>query len=509
MNITRALPVPASAPPAAPASSPKRRTPDRSGRDLSPWRSPGAERLAWALVLGVGFALRAFLAVRDQGIYWPDEIYQSLEPAHRWVFGYGFVPWEFVEGARHWAFPGTVGVWLWALSHLGLGDPQSYVVATKLLFALVGTGTAAGAGYLAARLGSGRLGALVAGMLWAGPSVAIYFAPRALSENASALLLVWGLALGLPKEAARRERLFGAAAVALAVLFRLQNAVLALGLVLVFLARRQWRAGLEVLGVLAVGAVLYGALDRVTWGGWFHSAFVYLRFNAVEGKASLWGTADAGYYVRTLWVGMPGVAVVWLVLGGAGVARARALSLLVLAFVLLHLSVPHKELRFLIPVLPLIAALAGVGFGRGLPSSLRMPALLAVAAVVGSSAARFHALTFEDVGQYLELKPKQSAYDDFGDVNRLLWAAHRAPDLCGLRIDVAHLAWTGGYTFLHREVPLYGPSARPAAGTFNYVLTFAARVPQALQVATEGRLALARMGGGPCVPDLAFSWKLP
>ncbi|HZA50383.1 MAG TPA: hypothetical protein VE549_06560, partial [Myxococcaceae bacterium] len=50
--------------------------------------------LAFALV--AGFLLRAVLGVPDDGIYWPDEIYQSLEPAHRVVFGYGLVAWEFV-----------------------------------------------------------------------------------------------------------------------------------------------------------------------------------------------------------------------------------------------------------------------------------------------------------------------------------------------------------------------------------------------------------------------------
>ena len=39
----------------------------------------------------------------DDGIYWPDEIHQSLEPAHRLVFGYGLIAWEFSDGARNWA----------------------------------------------------------------------------------------------------------------------------------------------------------------------------------------------------------------------------------------------------------------------------------------------------------------------------------------------------------------------------------------------------------------------
>ncbi|HEX8822710.1 MAG TPA: hypothetical protein VF794_22475, partial [Archangium sp.] len=70
---------------------------------------PPAERLlaraVLVLALGVGAALRVWTALTDDGIYWPDEVFQSLEPAHRLVFGYGLKAWEFIEGARNWALP--------------------------------------------------------------------------------------------------------------------------------------------------------------------------------------------------------------------------------------------------------------------------------------------------------------------------------------------------------------------------------------------------------------------
>lgn len=66
--------------------------------------------LLLALTLSAGLGMRLWFAFNDDGIYWPDEIYQSLEPAHR--VGFGTLPWEFVEGARNWTLPGlpTAGV---------------------------------------------------------------------------------------------------------------------------------------------------------------------------------------------------------------------------------------------------------------------------------------------------------------------------------------------------------------------------------------------------------------
>ena len=60
------------------------------------------------LVLPLAVCVRLWVAWTDQGIIWPDEIYQSLEPAHHLAFGYGFTAWEFVDGARSWVFPGLL-----------------------------------------------------------------------------------------------------------------------------------------------------------------------------------------------------------------------------------------------------------------------------------------------------------------------------------------------------------------------------------------------------------------
>src|SRR5438874_13494129 len=84
-----------------------------------------------AAVLGVGALLRIWLSFNDDGIFWPDEIYQSLEPAHHWVFGTGILPWEFIEGARNWAFPATIAL-LEKLGSLLSSDPRAYLDLVRL-----------------------------------------------------------------------------------------------------------------------------------------------------------------------------------------------------------------------------------------------------------------------------------------------------------------------------------------------------------------------------------------
>jgi hypothetical protein len=45
-------------------------------------------------------AIRMAVPLPAPGIHYPDEVMQSLEQAHRLVFGYGLVPREFRDGAR-------------------------------------------------------------------------------------------------------------------------------------------------------------------------------------------------------------------------------------------------------------------------------------------------------------------------------------------------------------------------------------------------------------------------
>jgi hypothetical protein len=462
----------------------------------------------------VGAALRVWLALTDDGISWPDEVYQSLEPAHRLVFGYGLQAWEFIEGARNWSLPALVAA-LFELSALvGLEGPRGYLGLTRGVFGLLGAATAWGSWRLARAYGASALAAAAGASLFALAAVPLYFAPRALSENASALPVVLGLALALAPGASRRAGVAGASLLGLAVLLRLQNGVFCVGLLAVLAARRDWRAARDALAVLAGWAFLFGLLDRLTWGGWFHSARVYLDFNLVKGGASGWGTEPFSYYHRVLFRAMGGVTLVSAGLALLAARRAPGLLGVAAAFFLLHAWQPHKELRFLLPVLPLFAALAGVGVDAVLrhlpPSPARLLLPLGVVALAGLSGLRAGRLTFGDLGQYPGGKSRESAWDDFGPVNRLLITAGQLPDVCGLKVEAAHLAWTGGYSYFHRDVPLYahnGPGRE--SGLFSHVLTLSGAVAGGEVVASEGPFVLVRLPRGRCAPDPAWSSRLP
>ncbi len=460
--------------------------------------------------LAAGAALRGWLALTDQGIAWPDEIYQSLEPAHRLVWGRGWVPLEFREGLRTWVLPGLVAGLLELFRGLGLSRPAQYVPAAKLVFAAVGVATAWATARLARRMGAGPLESAMAGALWALAAPAIYFAPRGLSEPLSAFPVTLGLAWALPREASWRERLLGASLLGFAVLLRLQDALLCVALAGAWLARRRWREALEVTAVLAGWALLLGLLDRLTWGGWFHSAIAYWRYNWVQGKGALFGASPAGYYLRVLWTSMPAVSAVMAPAVLLGLLRAPALAAAVGLFLAVHSAIPHKELRFILPVLPAAMALAGVGLSvASTRIDRRLPVGLALLAAIVSGA-RFHTLTFGELGAYDGQRDTVSAYDDFAPVNRLLLVASELPVLCGLKVEATHIAWAGGYTYFHRDAPMYSHLGPPRASRhYDVVLTVGYAVPPQAVIARDGPLVLARLFQGPCAPDPTYRADLP
>ena len=449
-----------------------------------------------AVTLAAGAALRLYWAFTDDGIFWPDEIYQSLEPAHRLVFGHALIPWEFIDGARNWALPGFIAF----LFKLAGDDPNVYLGLTRVAFVAIGVGTAHASYLLARAYGAKELPAAIGAACFALGALPLYFGHRAMSETASALPVTCGLWLVLRHDATRKHLALGASLLGLAVLLRLQCGVFAAGAVMVLLARKQWKPARDVFGVLLVWAVLFGLLDELTWGHWFHSAQKYLEFNLIKGGSAAWGTHPWSHLLLHLFSSMMGIAFAFAIALALCWKHARGLALVAFAFFALHSVVPHKEIRFILTVLPLFGACVGIALTH-VPKQLGWVVL----GLACFSAWQAKDLTWGDLGAYPE-RAGQTAWDDYGAFNRLMLKAARQPKVCGLFIEGAHLAWVGGSTYLHQKAPLYMGGMQPPQGSVNYLIT--SREGGEV-VARDGALKLVHIPVEPCVPDNGYTWRLP
>jgi phosphatidylinositol glycan class B len=486
---------------------------------------------AWILAgLCVAIVLpRAFVALHDRGLLWSDEIFQTLEQAHRFAFGYGLVPWEFRSGARSWLLPGALGGAMKVLAWMGVGSGLWLAAWLKLGF----VGLALLTFYPLLRMAHAWGGITAAVLLGATACVFpanIIYSSRALAEVASAPFLAWGVWLlwpcGLGRSGratadfdrlvtgTRRTRLLVAGGLlGLAALLRYQVAILLPPIVLVVAARHAVRSGLWLaagaIGMLAAG----GVLDWVTWGHPFQSLVEYLRFNLVNGGASQWGVAKRGFFLRTM-LDSNGSAVLVLLVGFfAGLRRTWPVAMLVIVFFVVHSSIAHKELRFLYPVQPELLLCAAVGLAALVDRIPHPPARRrAIAAALASTlfvlfAIRAPWVTFADIGQRMDAPAQGGPTSDlvwgaFDERNLLFDKARMQTDICGLAAPAMNAYWTGGYTYLHRRVPLLWSGGRGDLAAANYAIANAAHPffdARYRKVAQQGGYALYRRDGS-CAP---------
>ena len=160
------------------------------------------------VLLSIGLRLVPVLFMPS--LNWDDEIFQATEPAHRLVFGYGIVPWEFQLGMRSWILPGTIAG-LMQLSRL-IGDgPAYYLPLIAAALTLLATAPVVCC-FLWARRWCGPVAALAGASVVAVAPELIYFGGRALTEVVAAHILVIACWLLDPGAAVTsRRRLFAAA----------------------------------------------------------------------------------------------------------------------------------------------------------------------------------------------------------------------------------------------------------------------------------------------------------
>lgn len=453
-------------------------------------------RLALLAVLAAGAALR-LLQLADDGIFWPDEIYQSLEPAHRRAFGYALLPWEYVTGARSWLWPmllaplERLGAWL------GGDRPRAYLTLVRLVMMSASLAAAWGAHRLALRLRASEWAATVGAALVAFLAPLVFFAPRATSENVSAVAVTFALLLLADEDPAPLPVAGAASLLGFVTVLRVQNVILCLAAVGWLMARRRLRAAGWATVVLLAWALADGVFDRVTWGGFWRSSRAYLHAN-LAGYSGIFGREPASYYLVVLprAAGAAGVALLLLALVGAW--RARGIFALICAYLLVHSLIGYKQLRLMLVLLPALCALAAVGVDalarRSRPLGVALGAVAVALALWSGLGVR--RLTFGDLGaNYLT---GERAFDHDGALNRALLEAHDRADLCGIALPNERVL-TGGATFLHRRVPIYGVDDAPPATAhhFNYRITSG----------RDGTATLTPLGFDVCVPDPAYRWR--
>ncbi len=341
-------------------------------------------------ILVIALTLRILSAWRLPNIIWADEIFQTVEPAHRLLTGTGMMSWEWVVGIRSWLIPGLIAPVLWLADALGLG-PRGAVAAVAglmLCLSLIPVAVAFRWGEQAKGL---RGGVIVGGLaaIWVD---LIFMAPHPLADVVATDAFTLALYLALvpprseadapdPSSTGLRLALAGALfGLVCCLRMQLGPAILVAAGFACGGSWRRWRS-LAVGGAVAVAA--FGTLDWVTLGTPLQSVWLNFFFNIIGRVSNDFSTDPALFFLLGLSEVWGPVSVGVLLLAVFGRHRWPGLFWVAACILLTQSLVAHKEWRFIFPALPPLVILCGLQLTELLP---RLEARLTRAANPGQAA---------------------------------------------------------------------------------------------------------------------------
>jgi hypothetical protein len=425
--------------------------------------------LDWTLttLLVLALLVRVAAIIEFPSLHHPDENFQLFEQGHRYVFGMGFVPWEFSVGSRSPVLPFMLGL-VFAAAEPLVGGPEGYIFAARLLLALSSLAGVIAVYRMGQRVSSTH--AILGGLVTATWFEFVYFAGRPLTEAVAATVLLVGLSLASvsEREFSRKRLFYIGFCFALCLMLRVH---LLLGILLAWawvgrLHFERWR--LMGIGALIPVAV-FGIADAIVWGKPFQSYFETIEFNLFQGVASKLGTAPYDWYFRALGHRWSYAAPLLLLLV---VLRTWSLILWVLValcILLTHSVIPHKEYRFVFPAfacLIVVAAMASADLAEYLRR--RQWHWVGAVAAAGTWVAVSAALGFAPGFRFEWFRSRDLIEAEF--------LLAKQPHLCGILFYHYPLVQTGGYAYLHRNVPFYELSELSCTDVSRVVSAFNAVV---------------------------------
>jgi phosphatidylinositol glycan class B len=425
--------------------------------------TPGQTRaVAFAAVMLVGLALRVATAIHFSNINHSDEIFQYLEPAHRLVFGYGLIDPIF-QHDRSWVMPGLLAAIIKAAS-VWSDDPAVYIGAVGIVMSLLSLTLVAIAFLWGLRL-YGTMGAIVTGSVAATWIELVYFAPHPLTDTLAADAMVAAVYVVYPETDLRPRRAFAACGLLLGVAFAIRWQLAPIYLLITLWVCRGFIKNRWLPFAIGVGVpvLALGVLDAVTRDYPFQSVLAPFLLHYVAGEP--WY-----YYLGVLTLNWSGAIVLVLGLACLGARRLPLLAVVVVATLLVHSLHVTRVYRYIYPALPFLFVLVGIGasdmvdrLSSGHPARRRALAAVAVGSAVLTSAALA-------VGENFRVYLNKD-----GALTMAFATVGKEADLCGLAVTGIDWWRLPGYTYLHRDIPIYLlPAAeigRPSQ-SFNYLVSF-------------------------------------
>jgi phosphatidylinositol glycan class B len=329
-------------------------------------------------ISSVFYVLAALVSV---GFFHPDQHFQTLEFAHIKLHpeNEDRMVWEYHARIRPWTQPYAYMVIVGALEAIGIANPFVHDAVIRLGTGIIGMAALVlfciSVAHWLPLAAQRRWLAIVFGLFWLFP----FHNTRTSSETVSSILLLFALsALVLLRRSPENDAppqpelgpisgpmQFSVAGLVLSALclglmfnvrYQMGFVIVAIAAWMLLIQKTPIRQ-LALFSVVVLATVAFGILlDSIGYGKFELVPWNYLRVNLIEGKAASFGTDPWYFYIFSMLIQPVGPVLLVAAFLFWRKYPKNVITWITVLFVLVHMALSHKEIRFLIPVFPLILA---------------------------------------------------------------------------------------------------------------------------------------------------------
>lgn len=329
----------------------------------------------------IGAIFYVLAAIISVGFFHPDQHFQTLEFAHYKInpTNEDKMVWEYHSRIRPWTQPYAYLVVINGLQAIGIDNPFTHDAVIRLATAVIGMATlilfCITLAHWLPLAAQRRWLAMIFGLFWLFP----FHNTRTSSETVSSILLLLALsALVLLRKNPRDEppvrselgplsgpMQFSVPGLILSALcmglmfntrYQMGLVIVAFAVWMLLIQKTPFRQLLLFSAVVLVTVAFGVLLDTIGYGQFELVPWNYLRVNLIEGRAATFGTDPWYFYILSMLIQPVGPVLLVAAFLFWRKFPKNAITWTTLFFVLVHMALSHKEIRFLIPITPLILA---------------------------------------------------------------------------------------------------------------------------------------------------------
>ncbi|KAI7903719.1 Alg9-like mannosyltransferase family-domain-containing protein [Cokeromyces recurvatus] len=302
----------------------------------------------------------------------PDEYWQSQEVAHNLVFGNGYLTWEWREKIRSFAHPIIIAALYKLIQWMGLDNTQLLVVVPRYFQAVLTAMADVATFTLAKKVIGNQIAPFIlftSLCSWFN----FFMAARTLSNSIEMVFTILALNYWpLTGHCSLRNYRIALILASIACVMRPTNALiwLFLGIHLLIISPYRVKLAMNAAGVVSIVLLLNTLLDtRLFTGVWSFKVFtpwLFFKTNVINSISLFYGVHTWHWYLTQ---GIPVILTTFLPFVGFGLYRMdkaiydriKILLGLTIWMIIVYSLLPHKEFRFIFPIVPILFIVAAYG----------------------------------------------------------------------------------------------------------------------------------------------------